>query len=65
MNWMKSANRVKNAIFVEATLVSHVQEILQDNINYPSPIHPTGHILSPTAIRSNSGGTMLSTLKFE
>ena len=62
MNWMKSAS-VKNAIFVEATSVSHVQEIVQDNINYPSPVRPAGHILSPTAICSNSGGTTLSTLK--
>ncbi len=62
MNWMKSAS-IKNSIFVEATSVSHVQEIVQDNVKYPSPVRPAGRILSPTAICSNSGGTTLSTLK--
>lgn len=62
MNWMKSASLGK-AIFVEAVSVSHVQEIVSDKTNYPSPIRPAGQILSPTSICSNDGGTTVSTLK--
>lgn len=63
MNWMKNASVGRDVVFVEATTVSHVQEIVKDTTNFPSPIRPAGNILSPTSICSNDRGTTISTLK--
>lgn len=62
MNWMKNAS-LGDVTFIEPTSVSHVQEIVKDTINFPSPVRPAGRILSPSHICSNSGGTTVSFLK--
>jgi len=57
-NWMKTTTTTPLQL-VEVSTIGQIQSIVSDTKTYPSPIRPTGSILSHTDIHSNDGGTTL------
>ena len=57
-NWMKTTTTTPLQL-VEVSTIGQIQSIVSDTTTYPSPIRPTGSILSHTDIHSNDGGTTL------
>ena len=57
-NWMKTTTTMPSKL-VEVSNIDQIQSIVTNSKTYPSPIRPTGSILSHTDIHSNDGGTTL------
>jgi hypothetical protein len=58
-NWMKTTTTTP-AKLVKVNTIEQIQTLVPSDVNvYPSPICPTGSILSHTDIHSNNGGTTL------
>ena len=55
-NWMKTVE-YSPAVVVNVTSVQEVQQIVRNEIEYPSPVRAAGNILSPSAVHSNTTGT--------
>eukprot|EP00580_Thalassiosira_gravida_P001724 CAMPEP_0201602484 /NCGR_PEP_ID=MMETSP0492-20130828/3197_1 /ASSEMBLY_ACC=CAM_ASM_000837 /TAXON_ID=420259 /ORGANISM="Thalassiosira gravida, Strain GMp14c1" /LENGTH=487 /DNA_ID=CAMNT_0048066015 /DNA_START=198 /DNA_END=1661 /DNA_ORIENTATION=+ len=57
-NWMKTTTTTPLKL-IHVRSVDHIQAVVASTDKYPSPIRPTGSILSHTDIHSNDGGTTL------
>ena len=57
-NWMKTTTTTPSQL-VDVSTIGQIQSIVTNTETYPSPIRPTGSILSHTDIHSNDGGTTL------
>lgn len=57
-NWMKTTTTSPSQL-LEVSTIGEIQSIVINEECYPSPVRPTGSILSHTDIHANDGGTTL------